>query len=556
VIFYEDRFEKKLKYIIKFIYRILKKCLSTPEDFYTYYKSQKQTSVQKKFSNKLSFFRHETKRADGVLLVQMVKNYEFTLKFAALSKIIAQKSNLQVSFYEVDIHCFWKSLVWTWKTERFKSIYSKFFKSSLEIMHLSFGDTIIFRNWEKHQDQEFIKNKLDEVLHEIKNGKNPIEDLIELKFENILVGDLIYDTYLRFFHKPTLISIDKDVIYTIEVALNLFYNFKSFLKFNNIKCLLTSYCTYIHHGIPLRLCLLNNIKVYTLGSTGYLIQEINTDFPYHEVNYSAFSAERKLTNTQLDAAREKLKSRFEGKIDDATSYMKQSAYFNNPTSLKLKKLFTQEKRNIIIYEHDFYDSPHVNRMLQFPDMYQYLKQSLDALTDLTGTSVFIKIHPNGIKGTREMTIELVNSYNNDNFHILDETVSNLNIIELQPDLVATARGTIGIEMAYFEIPTVALFDNPYVNFNFVHTCMKKENYFRILRGEEKTKIDFNKDEIYSYYYQTFLEKMESIDKHIWGIIHSHNGLCFDDKYLEVLLSNSDEIFCNKFIVNFNKALEN
>jgi hypothetical protein len=251
-----------------------------------------------------------------------------------------------------------------------------------------------------------------------------------------------------------------------------------------------------------------------------------------------------------------LTSSFEGKIDSATRYMKQSAYSDVPVSAALKELFVSKPRNIVIYAHDFYDSPHQNRMLQFPDFYQWLKQTLEALTDLKDTNVFIKTHPNGYKGSKEKAIELVNHHGKSYFHIIDESVSNLNIIQLKPDLVVTARGTVGLEMAWFEIPVVALFDNLYANFNFVHTCPDKESYFAVIKGEQKPEIDFDKKKICSFYYQAYLERTVLEENSVFDMFLAIKQDTYTDNYMAQLSSPENLMKIKSLDSYYKVALSN
>ncbi len=530
----------KVKNILRPFYSPFRFLYSKPLTLYFSYRKEQLNPVQKQFADKLSFFKAETTGNQGILLVQMVEDYSYTLMLAAAAKALAEKNNLQVNFYHVLID---------WITEkRTKAFHEKLVSKKLEKIQASFAGKMIFDNEEKYKDQAFIQKELAELVNKL--DKNRGADILTIQFEDIWVGDLIYDTYLRFFHKPTLEKIDKNVIHIIEVALNVFYNFKLFIKSNNIKVLVNTYSSYIHHGIPARICLNNNIKVYTVGSYSYVLQELSKNYPYHQINHTLFSPDKKLSEEQLNLSKEKLTFRFTGTNDAATSYMRQSAFSKTPISEQLRNKFAEGKRNLVIYPHEFYDSPHINRMLQFPDLYQYLKQTLKALTDLKDTNVFIKIHPNGMPGTKEKTIELVNSFGAAHFHVLDESVSNHHIIELKPDLIATARGTVCVEMAYFEIPTVALYDNLYTNFDFVHTCADTKGYFAILRGEEKPLINFDKKNIYSFYYQSFLEQAVKEENNIFNILHSYKGSTFDDEYLKFILSNGDKIFCNKFLAYY------
>jgi len=524
--------KKTTAQIINQYYNNIKRTLYFPLGLYRYYKEQKLTENQNAFIQILATFKSTVpkEKEDGILLIQMVENYEYTLKFAAAAKVISEKHNLSTSFYD---------LRWTkwigWK-RNYESVF-KFFNNTtgLEQIHFSFGEKIIFRNEEKFYDQDRIKNELTKISQALKNP----EDLLYIKFESVLVGDLIYDSYLRYFHKPTIEQLNKNVIKIIEIGLNIYYNFNYFLKNNKVKCLLNTYSSYLGHGIPARVCLEKGVCVYTIGSGSYILQKLTKDFPYHFINHTSFSPDKILSRDQIDLAKETLTSRFDGKIDAATNYMKQSAYFKGNVNPGLIEKFRLKKRNLVIYVHDFYDSPHLDRLLQFADLYQYLKQTLEAVKDIKDTSVFIKTHPNGIEGCKEKTIELVTSFNKDHFYILDETVSNLNVIELKPTLIATARGTVGIEMAYFGIPTVALYDNFYVNFKFAHSCTDKETYFSILRGEKEPEIDFDKEKIYSLYYQAFLEKICNDNNSIFTLLNSFKGNTYSEEYLAFLTSDQN-----------------
>jgi len=505
--------------------------------FWNFYKRERLTSKKKKFEKLLSFFKANTKKGNenGILLVQMAKDFEYTIKMAAASKVLAEKSNLIVKLHDPNIY-------WTRKEKLFNSIFNFFFINSYEKIHLSFADSIGFKNSSKYIVQDLIKNELNKIAINL----NKPSDILSLKFDEILVGDLIYDTYLRFFHKPTIDEINQELIYTIEEALNIYHNFKEYLSSNDVKKIVNTCTTYIQHGITARLCLYNNIEVYSVAN---IIQQISKDFPYHQLDHTLFSADKKLNKEQFSLTKSRLESRFSGIIDPATSYMRSSAYAVTPLNPELKKKFMLKSRNIVIYMHEFYDSPHINRMLQFPDLYQYLKQTLENLIDLTNTSVFVKLHPNAVIGCREDAIELVDSFKVKHFHIIDESISNLNIIELRPDLICTARGTVGIEMAYFEIPVVALFDNIYANFNFVHVCHEVQSYFSILRGEMMPVIDYDKSKIISFYYQAYIEKMPQEENNIFNILASFTFKydTYKDEYLDKIFELKGIIFSDEFL---------
>jgi hypothetical protein len=509
-------------------------------DYYSIYKTE-NSYIRKWFIKKLTFFKVNSSKKKEILLIQIVEDYSFILKMAAASKIYAKENKLKVHFYDSS----W--IKWIGWLGPLEEKYSKFFKSSLYKMYESFGGKVIYKAEDKYFDQTIIKKELKLISSGIKTP----EDILKIKIENIVLGDLIYDTYLRVYQQPTIQDIyDKRLETIIEVSLNMFYNFKNLVKEYQIHTLFTSYTSYIGHGVVSRICLDKNINVITFGSPFSILEKSTKEEPYHATKHWEFSPTKSITSDKLEEAKNKLTSRFRGEIDSAVSYMRATSFSVTNLSEELKKKFTLKNRNVVIYTHDFYDSPHINRSLLFNDLYQFLKNTLENIGINTNTNYWIKIHPNGIGDCKERTIELVNSFNFEHFHILEETVSNLHIVELKPDLIVTARGTVAMEMAYFEIPVVALSDNPYVNFDFAYSCNDLETYYAIIRGENNAIVDFDKTKIYSYYYQAYLEKLEGIDLTPFHLLQNFKGEKYSDEFLEHIKINEDKIVNESFVESY------
>jgi len=515
-------------------------------NFNLFIDTQKITEIQKQFGIALSVFRSIHPSKNGILLTQIVEDYESTIKLAAASKVIADEKKLTIHTYDVHIH---KSIGWA---DENQNTFDRFFKTPKEIIHENFSKKTIFRNDEKYHDQKLVIKELARIRKEV----NSREDLLKVQIDGLLVGDLIYDTYLRFFHQPTIFNIDNNVFQIVEIAINIFYNFKLFLKNNNVKCIVNTFAGYIQHAIPVRIADEAGIEIFTMGSKSYLIQKYDDKFPYCSINHTKFRPDRTLPEGAIELAEGILSTRLKGGVDPATYYMKESSFAVKPFIKELTDKFNEKARNIVIYAHEFYDAPHINRKLQFPDLFQYLNEVLKNLVDLDDTNVFIKTHPGGMTGTKEVAIELIESFNASHFHVLDETVSNVQIVHLRPDIVATARGSVGVEMSYFEIPVIALYDNPYVNFNFVHTCYDKETYFDILKGKEFVQSPYSKTDIYSYYYQAFLEQKILKESNVYTFLSSFDGDTYNDEYLEYLFSNGFSKRRKELISHYEKSLKN
>lgn len=479
---------------------------------------------------------------NGFVLVQLIEDFEFAFKLGATAKALSDKFDCNIEIFD----CYWDVRL---SKPNFQKVFNFIgLNTPIQSIYSNFGNSILFSNSNKYKDQGFISLRTDEIY----NSLVCTSDILNINVENILIGDLIYDTYLRYYHKPTIYEINSNLKYLIRISLDIFYSFKEFIKTHKIQALVQVYTAYITHGITSRLCLNSGIKVFCVASDSYIIQEVTNEFPYHGINHSRFSVDSIISDEDLEMSKIMLELRFNGGVDNATSYMKSSSYFESNNYEILKQLFNKKQRNIVIYTHDFFDSPHINRSLQFDDLYRFLEVTLMFLDTVENASVFIKIHPNGLLGADNIAKQLVVSFNNPNFYILDTDVSNLDIIKLNPDIIGTARGTIGVEMAYFSIPVVALYDNIYINFDFVHNCNTIEEYFSVLSGEIKPNCNFDKLNIFKFYYQAYLQNRKDDVDLILDKIKFKNVESYSVGYIKNLVrsvSKHDIQYLNKLYTN-------
>ena len=113
------------------------------------------TNNKKLFRKLLTFFRTNTIKGneDGILLVQMVKDYEYTIKLAAASKFLADKYNLIVKLHDVNIY--WSN--------KYKLV-SKFHSNTNKKINLSYSNSVAFENSRKFHNKNFIKAELKIII--------------------------------------------------------------------------------------------------------------------------------------------------------------------------------------------------------------------------------------------------------------------------------------------------------------------------------------------------------------------------------------------------------
>src|SRR6202007_2461007 len=122
--------------------------------------------------------------------------------------------------------------------------------------------------------------------------------------------------------------------------------------------LLTSYTTYIQHGVAARVAVRHGTSVRAFSNFQDFVTEITRDDVWHTrdgKNYKRDFSALPDTASKLSAAEEQLNHRMVGKIDAATSYMKASAYGS------AGEVEFDVRGMPVIFLHDFYDSVHVYR---------------------------------------------------------------------------------------------------------------------------------------------------------------------------------------------------
>ena len=437
-------------------------------------------------------YRDKDTIENDYILTQIVYDYNFILKIFVFCTSLVKIKKSKIIAYDTHIS-------WGFLNEKFNYFINLFSKNGFHFLYEDFSDNLFVEiDIVNGRQPEWIKLTYNSVISQLNSPK----DILDIKFDNILVGDLIYDTYLRYYKMPTIYNIDKNVCNVIFKAIVVYFNFNNLFNTKNIIYFVTTYTTYIQHGIPTRIALSKGVTVYSISSNTYIFQEVTTDFPYHTKNFTSFSSD--LSIEAYNEVKFIFESRFSGSIDKAISYMRKSSFSNNDNTYKLIDKFKCKRRNVVIYIHDFYDSPHINRCLMFDDLYHFVFSVFENIFVDSDSSFFVKAHPNSVYNTDKILTDLVEKYSYKSIYLLDSSISNNDIIKMRPDLIVTARGTVTIEMAYFNIPVVALFDNPYVNFDFVHTCYTLKEFYDIVNGFKSPALRINRSDILSFYYQYFL----------------------------------------------------
>lgn len=302
-------------------------------------------------------------------------------------------------------------------------------------------------------------------------------DIALYVINDIQVGDLVIDAYLRFHPAPEFKVEDPFVRKLLWQALRDIRMSTRYFSRVRPRLYLTSYTTYLEHGIPARVALKNGVNVWSFGNLNTFGKKLSLEDEYHTRDTSAYRRIFDSLDNQaerLEAARVQLETRLSGGIDTATSYMKKSAYAEAATPLP-----DGLNGAVIVFLHDFYDSPHVYPDLIFDDFWQWICFTIDTLQQ-EGIAFFLKPHPNQISLSDEVLGLLKKKH--PNLRWLDSGISNAKLATAGIACGVTVYGTVAHELAYLGIPSIACARHPHHAFDFCRTAKTREKYRSFLRS--------------------------------------------------------------------------
>jgi len=349
-----------------------------------------------------------------------------------------------------------------------------------------------------HSDYIFHdQEKANSLVLNLKSKIHNLKDLESLKIEDILIGDLIYDTYLRFNHSAT-VDISSDYLeFLIKKSVNIYLTAIDLFKKTHFETLLTSYTSYIFHGIITRVALRFEVKTYTMGLYNQLVSSPTKNFPFHKRNFHNYK--QFLTQISSEEAisqgKKILESRFSGKIDSSTYYMKQSAFSLSETKFQFPQ---KTSARALILLHDFFDSPHVYGTLLFPDFLQWIEFIAQESLNLP-YEFYVKPHPNGIDGNDEVIADIVQKY--PHLKLIPKEISNNHLIlHGEFDTMFTVYGTAAHEFSYKGIKSCNAGVNPHSAFDFCFTPETIDEFKSYIHHFPQIEVSINENEIFKFCY--------------------------------------------------------
>ena len=360
--------------------------------------------------------------------------------------------------------------------------------------------------------------------------------LNSLAVDGVLVGDLINDSYLRF--KPAA-TVDLENTYLwliIWQAHRDIRRAKYYFSRVRPKLFITSYSSYIQHGIAVRVALQHGVRVFSFGNYQELAKELVLTNWVHTRKTDDYANGFSMLENQeqkLAQAEAALAARMSGTIDSATAYMKKSAY------AETEEPVPDVHGAVVIFLHDFFDSPHVYRDMVFPDFWEWACFTIETL-EQANIRFFIKPHPNQIDLSSGVLNDLIRRY--PAIRMISPNITNKQLAQAGLACAVTVYGSVAHEMAYLGVPTIGCGDNPHISFDFCKTAKNKAEYAAMLKNSGQLNSDkpaMKRQSLVFYYMHNLNSSAEekSLLDAVAKLRNDCGELALNNQQLHVLLEN-------------------
>jgi hypothetical protein len=325
-------------------------------------------------------------------------------------------------------------------------------------------------------------------------------DPLNFKVDGLIVGDLIVSTYIRFRENPELSKNDFFIWLMIFKILIIKYQAECLINKYNISFYVTSYTSYVQHGVISRIMIERNIPTYSLGSFRPIVKRhISGDFS-HRVRWEdypnlLYQHSRLIELTAC--ARNALENRFSGFNDDMLAYMKKSSF-----SKEIKSFQSKDNYDAVIYLHDFYDSCYDLGYMLFETIYAWVEHAVKFIS-ANNLNIAFKPHPNQNQASSSVVNDFMVHY--PNIKWLDKNISNSEIFE-KSSAGISIFGTILYELAYHDKVAIAAGSHPAMSFDLSFQPKTILEYEKLLLevGKLKPKDDCKSKAIAFYAAHSYL----------------------------------------------------
>jgi hypothetical protein len=292
-----------------------------------------------------------------------------------------------------------------------------------------------------------------------------------------------------------------------------------------------------------------DIVIYSFGNEQNMAKQLSKFNIYHTASFLKYKNDYINLNITRNNAEKFLDERLNGKIDIATSYMKESAY-----KIKINNI-PDVKNNIIIFLHDFYDSMYNYGDLVFCDFLSWVEYTIMILEKYK-IPFYLKPHPNQIEDSAKVVDNLIKKF--PSIKILSSKITNKQLVDGGIKAGISMYGTVAHELTYMGIPVILSAQNPHSSYDFCFEAKSKDEYENLIKDYLLLKLPNDyKEQVESFYYIHNLNKTKEEIELLEVIAKFRQiGTIYTQEELNKFKQYSNEIKINEAFKNFIEELGN
>ena len=325
-------------------------------------------------------------------------------------------------------------------------------------------------------------------------------ELQNFEYKGVLLGDLIYDDYLRKNCVETVNFNSSDFKIAFYKSLNLFDKYLCLINEHNTKAIVISNHVY-NFGIIARAAFHLQIPVFCI--TGGTIYRLSQERPFAFTEYEDYSktldnsgsSEFFLTNSEI-------RQEMVAKLFPRNTYDPQILDLMREKNTSEKN--TQSKKlKIFVALHDFFDAPHCYGNAFYPDFYLWL-EALGKLSESTDYEWYLKSNPFEVGESSQIVTRLKSKY--PKFSSLPKYFSVEEICDFGIDLVLTVYGTVAWEYSAVGLTVInASKNHPHSKFGFSITPNNRLEYETFLLNINNVlSYEINYKEVEHFFYLHYI----------------------------------------------------
>ena len=472
-------------------------------------------------NKKFKKYNYENK---NLILVELFDFKPSTIPFSYLSNVLSFKYKANIVSYYTQHENFINNL---------KIKLKKFNPFGIHEIYKSFGvkENII----PKKNISKILIKEHQKIIKKIKT-KN---DVLDIKIDNILLGDLLYDEYLRIKNIITIDINSNEFRTYLRDAISNYYYWRDFFANKKVKAVIISHDVYLMGIVP-RLAIYKKIPVYTVGiaETPKLLSK---KYPLKHCGFEDYfkifkKFKPSLQKNLLIDAEKKLTERFFGKKDIKILMDRHTERDIYSKKKNNKKILSRNKNlKVLVAAHQFNDAVHMYGKFLFTDFYEWM-DFLGKCSNKTNYEWYIKYHPSEYETNYKYIRYFEKKY--PKFNVLPIDVTNSQLIDEKINVILTVYGSIGHEYPLFGIPVInASKTGPHKHFGFNMYPKNLNDYKKIILNLDKVPIVKTKKikkNLYIYYLMRYLMEYNLIDGFKKKLIKY--GPNYEYKIYEIFLS--------------------